>query len=520
MARASRRSSISTCVANLSSFASLEHERLLQTVHGVLDRTLPVGKAAEHINHLRELNDAGARVVAPEAVVSAVEILRECLRTRLREGSVSCILNGEKRIQKDEIDSIATDIANVRSSRVLDDLNLQPFERLERNYQIRWSAKNEGSEDSVMHAKRLGGFLARRARPNQAEKHAMLTDLTVEQVCSALLRAMTLEHIEPMKRTNELLSAVEVEEREKQHYRKKLAAEERRRKVCEAVMKQRIVDVLRRLALGFPEYHIKACCVENPELQMRLMQILAEIVILTSEEDFREKTKQKMGALLGGKTSKFSMISDVKGGYEYSAEGAKAMELLLEVLAERLDCNQHAAVWGCIQALQRIAEHPTASRRIILSEGVPIIMRASAHYRSVRELPPTVERERPREPVVTLDAPDFLGANFLPAMDRKPPGVMERFRATQSMTDLRGKERRKSTLFDEGVPVKPGAKPVNPKLESLAYLLCEEDEYDRAYYRSTDRNLMVLQLHRLLRTVEASRASKELKKGWKIGGKT
>lgn len=469
--RSSKRRSISK---NSELRFSIAQQELLNTVDGILERTVPVKAAVAHIERLNKEIDQGVATVAPSAVDSAVEILTECFQRRLREAAETAIYAGRNHITKEDVDDVSTAVQNAKDSGFLDNkLDLTEFERLAKNLDAKWLATRVLDPRDPPQAKKLTGLLQRHLYATEADLHTMMTDATLAEIAQTLLWMIVANQ-----------------------------------KSCDAVIRTGIVDIAAQIMLGPANEHDAKNhpTAEIPELQLRLCHLLAGVVIrAVDDEDKTKQTAKVAGAFLGK-----LLRGAAGGGSPHTAEGEKAVKYLLRIMKEKMEINEHGGVWSAVRALHIIALRPTGGRKILMVEGLPMIQKAYAYYRSLRFLPPATERKPPEGPRISYSAPSLIAFPTPPALYRTPPGVMETLRKEEALANPQKTIKRK-TLLDIG-PDQTGAATDDAHEYSLFGLL-KEDDADQieplAFFRVTDRNIMVLKLHYLERAVQkASTAMK------------
>jgi hypothetical protein len=238
---------------------------------------------------------------------------------------------------------------------------------------------------------------------------------------------------------------------------------------------------------------------EAPELQGRLCHILAGVVIRACDDEDKKKKTQRVAGLFG----KASLLSAMAGGKTtHSAEGDKAVSCLLQIMKEKMECNEHGGVWAAVRALHIVAQSPTGAKKILMVEGLPMIRQAYAYYRSLRCLPPAIGRKPPEEPRSSYSKPALLHSPVEPALFRKAPGVMESLRKEEALANPTRKQSKRKTLLDMiGDDDASELADADQGSNSLLALLKEDEVEEIAFLRATDRNVMVLKLHYLERAV-------------------
>lgn len=448
-------------------FSAAAQRDLLETVDGILEKTMPIKAATAHLARLERQADEGVPTVAPEAITSAVEILTECLQRRLREAAETAILAGQNHLTKDGIDDVHRALENVKESGFLDDqLDLNDFERFSRNLDSKFLATKVVDPRDPTQAVKLTGLLHRHLQAPEADLHIMLTDATLAEVTQTILWMMVMSQ-----------------------------------KACDAVIKQGIVDVAAKMVLGPPNEHDakEHPMAVIPELQGRLCQILAGVVVRACEDEEKSKRSAKAVSVFGGggRRSLLGGLGGLGGGSPNSAEGDKALSFLLRIMKEKMECNDHSGVWSAVKALHIVAKRSTGAKKILMAEGLLMIQKASGYYRSLRHLPPATGKKPPEGPRISYEKPSFVDFPTAPALLRKPAGVMETLRKEESLANPR-RIKRKKTLLDVGDQTNDNGN---------ASLLGKEVEIDPlACLRVADRNILVLKLHYLERAVKSAGA--------------
>lgn len=448
-------------------FFSAAHQDLLDTVDGILEGTMPVKAATAHIRRCEKQLEDGAGTVAPEAIDSAVEILTECLRRRLREAAETAILVGRSHVTQEDVADVGRALLNAKESGFLDeDLDLHEFERLSRNLDVRWLVEKEVDPRDSAQARKCVNFLKRHLDAPAADVHVMLTDYTLAEVSQTLLWMM-------------------------------VASE----KACDAVIKLGIVDTAAEMVLGPPNVHDaeERPMAETPELQGRLCHIIAGVAVRACDDEDKKKRTGNVAKLFAGGLLK----GLAAGGGTHSAEGDKAVKLLLHIMKDKLEINEHGGVWAAVRALHLVAQRETGAKKILMAEGLPMIRKAYAYYRSLRVLPPRQPRQPPEGPRISYEKPTLLHSPTAPALWRKPPGVMESLRKQEELANPQKTIVRRTLLDMVGSDGTPNA---DAPAFSLLGLLKEDEVEPLAYLRVTDRNVMTLKLHYLERSVVSASA--------------
>lgn len=453
---------------------SVAQQELLDTVDGILERTMPVETATAYIRCCQKEQEEGVGTVAPDAIESAIAITRECLQRRLREAAEIAILNGKNHITKEDVEYFQKAVENAtfaKQNDFLDDgLDLHEFERLSRNLDVRFLAKQEVDPRNSAQARHaaplLSGLLQRHLQAPDADLHVMLTDCTMAEIAQTLLCMLVASP-----------------------------------KSGDAAIKSGIVDIVTNLMLYPPQTRDveERPMAETPELQGRLCCILACVVIRSCDDEDVHKRKSKA---LGAFGAKMGLLGNLSGKTPHSAEGDKALSSLLRILKEKMELNEHSGAWSAVRALNVVAKRPSGAKKILMAEGLPLIQKAHAYYRSLRGLPPKQKPKKLLEPTISYESPS-LEFPKSPALWRSAPGVMETLRIEEAKANPQQKIRRK-TLLDM----------VGPDDEKVTLLgLLKEDEAwtkaELAHLRVTDKNMMALQLRYLERAVESASV------GWK-----
>eukprot|EP00747_Dinoflagellata_sp_TGD_P183098 gnl/TRDRNA2_/TRDRNA2_37784_c0_seq1.p1 gnl/TRDRNA2_/TRDRNA2_37784_c0~~gnl/TRDRNA2_/TRDRNA2_37784_c0_seq1.p1 ORF type:complete len:543 (-),score=102.83 gnl/TRDRNA2_/TRDRNA2_37784_c0_seq1:217-1845(-) len=501
-------------------------EALNAAIAGIIYETRSVKDVCDVVNRSQET--AGRpHGVPPRAVESALAIIRGCLRTRLRESASDAIFFGCKTgVDEEHLDRLARSLSDAKACGYLDDeLNFREFDHLLRNLQVRTEASSAGKDSSMAFylVKQLKSCV-KASTPE--EKEVSLTDTTITVICFSLLRMI---HGNPQ--------------------------------ACEACVNLNLVGLIDKLALGNPEYreHQPEGAPEHPELQLCLAHILGEIAVQGAQQAREQKAaSSRITDLLGPKQGGGSKL-----GMQLSPEAQKAIDILIQMFDGFMKRDEHAGIWATTCALDRVAQDKTGCNRMLIGGLLPLLKQALTYYEGVHEdMPLPGPRPRPQQVFFSDQPPSFVGGGRQTAMLKCNDTVKDRWlRQSESLPELSTLKRDKRSSVDwlAGTPAMapgrrqsgkswlasdlprsrtlrvieaagpPGApllrargvatnsdpiSSLQPKVKdvpgaepypSLMWLINEGGVTSDAFYRVCNKNMVLLQIHRLLRSMEQER---------------
>mmetsp|Transcript_42669 Transcript_42669/g.90903 ORF Transcript_42669/g.90903 Transcript_42669/m.90903 type:complete len:524 (+) Transcript_42669:86-1657(+) len=493
--------------------AQLEQLQEISTsVTGFINETHSVDKVLGVIQKHQDSPDArhGAKAKAIEAAVDTVQGM---LNTRLREAASDAIFVGKKRVSKNHVDRLGSSLNAVRAfGHLEEDVDIEDFYSLLRNLEVRSRVEagpgRSADEHNIAWLVEELGLHARPPRDNG--KHIRLTETTLSAVACSLIKAVWG------------------------------SAEN-----CNAVVKLGAVPFIRKLLLGDPRDEYATADPPHPELQVCLAMILAEISMhgtLLSNRKQQEDRALKSWLLPDSAPGTASKDTDESQFKPLCGEAQWAMDILLAGCKGALRRNEHALMWAVLLSLERLMSHPTCRQQLLRSGFVPALRNARDFYTSVEgRLPLASPRPYIAPPVITQRPPDFINVQASWALDRcnetvkdrwlslrtsnslpelqpsKTGGIqwlagspvnrkslLQRSRASKASTDQIFSTSRKST---SGTGTRLTPKAEDCSFPPLAWLMGEEGVPMESFYRTCDRNFVLLRVNSLLKRFEETSSS-------------
>jgi len=474
------------------------HEALNSHVNGLISGTHSVADVRSHIEESQE-NEGTSVGLAPGSIDGAKAICKDVLKTRLRESAQTAIFAGRKGLQSEHLGKFGASLADAQACTWLDDeVSFKEFEVLLRNFQVRTDASRCFSSTSVESLiEQLQGHLE---PPVEGEDRVSLTDVTLTMLLHSLLAMM-----------------------------------QRSPEVYDKLVVLGIVDIVSRLFLAEGlDYKVQAPNPDFPEVQMCLAQLLAEVALQSAREcsksvELDPSAMRAMQLAAEGPADRHPPAPPEPP--PISEEAQLAIKTLLVGLKESLRRKEHAPVWAVISALHRLAEQPFACQQLLKAGFLPVLRAARQNYAELASssgLPLAIPRPKPRPPTVTKEVPSFVGAVAEPpalyraastAKDRVGDGMLRSLSSPEmpraekrlpaawlcgtpaAKNQLKRHKSQKTQLAKAGRMAMQSVEETAP-FPSLLWLIGEDSVDKESFYRVCDRSFMLLQLQRLLRTVE------------------
>jgi len=323
---------------------------------------------------------------------------------------------------------------------------------------------------------------------------------------------------------------------------------------CEQVVKMGAVGIFARLFIG-DNVEADGPDPAHPEVQMCLAHLLAEVALQHTETTKRQNlllssaARTWESAVSRGHSAAAAFARSRSSKDAIPGESQLAIETLRQGLQGSMERSEHASVWAVITALQRLAHYESSCKQLLHAGFHPILLSARKLYSETANdgrLPQAIPRPKPRPPAISNEV-EFVGPTAVPsALVRKPVTTKERWLSmdmqspplqstsmSASMPELHERPRRSSVDFLAGLSPKKGNSPkrskrlgrsltrsgtmqlspasasyrdlykdVKPIYPSLTWLICEDGVDKESFYRVCDRSFMLLQLQKLLSTME------------------
>jgi len=510
--------------SHVARYSPQAHDALNEHVNGIISETHSVAAVNRHFEESQELEGTAAGV-QPGSVASAKNICKAVLKTRLRESATDAIYAGRRRNEHPgKLSSFASSCANAKASGWLDDeLKLDEFSHLLKNFQVRSEAGQE-CRDHTTAESLINQLYAHIEPPAEGDRQIeRLTDTSLSAILLSLLRMM-----------------------------------QRNPEACNKLVDLGLVVVVSRLFCSDGlDYKVQGPNPDFPEVQMCLARVLAEVALQSAREStnsVRLDPRLTRSMALGDNGQDGKPVPKPPEPPPISAQAQWAIATLVAGLRQSLRRSEHAPVWAVITACQRLADDPFACKQLLAAGLLSALRNARQIYAeqsSGGRLPLAVPRPKERPPMLTKAIPTFVGAvSMPPALTKDSLHAKERWMVkSESMPELPRSDQRSSATFLAGSPVaqrkSPKRRGQHPSplaklgkaqmaseggsglflcgsdYPSLLWLIGEDSVDKESFYKVTDRSLMLLQLRKLLKTMEEAdlRFGKQIAASpWLAGG--
>lgn len=286
----------------------------------------------------------------------------------------------------------------------------------------------------------------------------------------------------------------------------------------------------------------------HPELQAVLSLILAEVILLSDTEVMAKRGARKMAMnfFLSNRGDLNQRIGALAKLSKHSAQSDRAVETLFNALDGAMRRHEHALVWSVLNSLSILVSSASCCQMLFTAGFIPLLHRVLEVYTAFSGvLPKALARRDEKLKTTTQKAPEFVSTFKPSAIQRNPETLKEWWlKKSVSLPELPEtgsaprrpsmawlSESRSSKETSGHRILEAGQSSLkNPRnrsslastwstytqeeelgstaveLPSLPWLMAEESATEESHFRACDRNLIILQVKRLLLNMEKERA--------------